>query len=209
MDEKIIKKIEFLVRIVEIVICIIILGSVLAGLPDLIRSVFSYVVSDDLKFSYVAFNEFLKYALILIVGIELLELILTRSHESMLTLTLFIIARKMLVYSDGVVDILIGAVAISLIFVVIKFVSKDDKLMATLDNTFAASISLNKLTREYHMNMPIGMANTLGGLVYELAKLEGVDEVTEKSSYVYGNYIYRVISMKNGVIERIRIETNH
>lgn len=204
----IIKKIEFLEKAVEILICIIILAAVVCGFPDLIRFVSKVLFLTDFKLSYDAFNEFLKYALALIVGIELIEMVLTRSHESILSLILFVIARKMLVYSAGMVDILIGAIAISLIFVIIKFVSKDDKLIATLDNTFPASISLKKIEREYDLQVPTGMSNTLGGLIYELAVLEEVDEIKEKSSFVYGSYLYTVVTMKNGVILRVRIEDN-
>jgi prepilin signal peptidase PulO-like enzyme (type II secretory pathway) len=208
MDQKVKEKIEFLVKVVEIVICIIILASVIAGLPDLVMYAFDSLLTGNLEFSYRAFQEFLKYALILVVGIELLEMILTRSHESILTLILFVIARKMLVYSAGMVDILIGSISISIIFLVIKYVSKDHSLMATIDNTFSASMPLKRIAREYNIKVPIGMSNTLGGLVYELAKLEEIEEIKEGGSFVYGDYIYKVVSMSNGVMQRIRIEKN-
>ena len=50
------------------------------------------------------------------------------------------------------------------------------------------------------------MSNTLGGLVYEIAKIEGIDEVKENTRLIYGSYKFKIISMKDGVIERIRIE---
>lgn len=52
------------------------------------------------------------------------------------------------------------------------------------------------------------MSNTLGGLIYELAKLENIEEIKENSTFVYGEYIYKVLSMNEGVIERVRIDKN-
>ncbi|MDD7305862.1 MAG: transporter associated domain-containing protein [Peptoniphilaceae bacterium] len=207
MNQKVLKKLEFFIKLLEVFICIIVLAAVISGVPDLIMYVINTVKSKDVSFSYQIINEFLKHALLLVVGIELVEMIITRSHESVLTLILFVIARKMLVYSDGMVDILLGTISISLIFVIIRFVLKDEKLMATLDNTFSASMPVKKINREYNLKVPIDMSNTLGGLIYELAKIENV-EIKENSSFVYGGYIYKVISMKEGVIQRIRIDEN-
>lgn len=209
MNKKILKKIEILVRLLEIIIGSIILISVVGGVPDLFRYLYSMVVSSDLTFSYNVFNEFLKHALLLIVGIELLEMIVTKSHEAILTLILFVIARKMLVYSVGMVDILIGSISISLIFLVIKFVAKDEKLIAKIDNTFSASVPLKKIKSEYNIDVPTDLANTIGGLVYELAKIEEVEEIRENSYFIYGDYIYKVLGLKNGLIQRVRIEKNH
>ena len=208
MNDKIHEKIEKFIKFIEILICIIILFTVLMGIPSLVKYSLNMIKSNDLKFTYEVFNEFLKHALLLIVGIELLEMIITKSHESILTLILFVIARKMLVYSAGLVDILIGSISISMLFLIIKFVVKDEKLMATLDNTFQASMKVEKINREYHLNIPTDMSNTLGGLVYELAKLEGVDHIVLNSRFVYGNFIFRVVSMKDEVITRIRIKEN-
>lgn len=58
------------------------------------------------------------------------------------------------------------------------------------------------------MNVPVDMSNTLGGLIYELAKLENIEEIKENSTFVYGEYIYKVLSMNEGVIERVRIDKN-
>lgn len=208
MNQKIIRRIEFFIHLFQAFICIIILGAVIAGIPDLLRYVTNIVKEKDAIISYQLVNDFLKHALLLVVGIELIEMIITRSHESILTLILFVISRKMLVHSDGMFDILIGSISIAIIFLVIKFISKDETLIAKLDKTFAASVPLQKIKLEYGIAVPVDMANTIGGLVYELAKIENVDEIKENTAFVYGDYIYRINSMKDGVIQRVRIEKN-
>lgn len=208
MEEKVIEKLEYIIKLVEIFICIIILIGVLAGIPDLISYVTSVIKMDDPSLSYEMVNEFLRHSLLLVVGIELVEMIITRSHESILTLILFVIARKMLVLSDGMSDILLASISIGIIFLIIKFVAKDDNIIAKLDNSFSASVPLEKISMEYDINVPVDMANTIGGLVYELAKLEDIEEIKENTSFSYGSYTYKVISMKEGVIERVRIDEN-
>lgn len=144
MDQKVLKRIEFFIKLVEVFICVIILAAVIAGIPDLIRYVVTIVKDKDVSLSYQTVNEFLKHALLLVVGIELVEMIITRTHESILTLILFVIARKMLVHSDGMFDILLGSVSIGIIFLIIRFVLKDEKILARLDNTFSASVPVKK-----------------------------------------------------------------
>lgn len=206
MGKKIKDKIDLGIRAIEIIICVIILFSLLLSVPNLVRYALTIMRTTDLKQNYEFLNEFLKHALLIVVGIELIEMILTKSHEAILTLILFVIARKMLLYSVDLVDILIGAISIGLIFAIIKFVVKDENLMAKIDNTYSASVPVKKIKDEYKINIPQDMSNTLGGLVYEIAKIEGIDEIKENTRLIYGTYKFKVISMKDGVIQRIRIE---
>lgn len=206
MEKKLKGKIEVGIRILEIVICISILFSLILSVPNLVRYAFTLIKTPDLKQNYELLNEFLKHALLIVVGIELIEMILTKSHEAILTLILFVIARKMLLYSVDLIDILIGSISIGLIFAIIKFVVKDDKLMAKIDNTYPASVPVKKIKNEYKLDIPQDMSNTLGGLVYEIAKIEGIEEIKENTRLIYGTYKFKVISMKDGVIQRIRIE---
>lgn len=206
MEKKLKEKIDVGIKIIEIIICISILFSLILSVPNLVRYALAIIKTADLKQNYELLNEFLKHALLIVVGIELIEMILTKSHEAILTLILFVIARKMLLYSVDLIDIFIGSISIGLIFAIIKFVVKDDKLMAKIDNTYSASVPVKKIKEEYKLNIPQNMSNTLGGLVYEIAKIEGIEEIKENTRLIYGPYKFKVISMKDGVIQRIRIE---
>lgn len=206
MEKKLKEKIEVAIKAVEIIICVSILFSLILSIPILVKYAISVIKASDFKQNYDLLNEFLKFALLLVVGIELIEMILTRSHEAILTLILFVIARKMLLYSVDLIDILVGSLSIGLIFVIIKFVVKDDSLMAKIDNTFSAAMTVKKIKQDYKLDIPQDMSNTLGGLVYEIAKVEGIDELKENTRLIYGSYKFKIISMKDGVIKRIRIE---
>ncbi len=84
-------------------------------------------------------------ALLLIVGIELVLMLLTHSATSILELVLFAIARKMLVYSETMLELLIATAAIAIVFAIKKYLigskyslrkSKD------LPSTFKESFSI-------------------------------------------------------------------
>lgn len=192
---------------IEIVICLIVILGVCSGIPKLIGYIVEIFRVEHLQNSYLLMNDFLKHALLLIVGIELIAMIITRSHESILTLILFVIARKMLVYSQGLTDILIGTVSVAIIFAVMKFILSDKTLIAKLDNTFDSSMSIEKLNREYGLNLPT-MTHTLAGLIYELADKEKISVIHENTTIVYGPYVYRILSVDDGVVTRVRIEEN-
>lgn len=106
---------------VEIVISLIVLVAVIGGIPDVLRYIVLYVKSTDSAYSYAIFSEFIKHTLMLVVGLELVAMIINHQNESILTLVLYVIARKMLVYADNMTEILLGTLSIVLVFVVLKF----------------------------------------------------------------------------------------
>lgn len=204
MNNKVMKRLRRFILYLEMIIGIIIAITVVLGIPDLLKYIF-IIVTAPKEISYQAFGEFLKHVLMLVVGLEMLMMIITHSHESILTLVLFVIARKMLVYADSMFDIFIGTVSIGIIFFVLKFFGGNDKLLAKYDNTFSAAIPIEKVRREFGFKLPETEAKTLGGLIYGLS-LENNLQIEEGITIVDGNYIFTIVACDDGVIERILIE---
>ena len=204
MNSKLMKKIRNLILYLEVIIGIIIAITVILGIPDLFRYMFIIVTSTK-ELSYDAFSNFLKHVLMLVVGLEMMMMVLTHSHESILTLILFVIARKMLVYADSMLDIFIGTISIAVVFFVLRFFEGNDKLLAKYDNTFSAAIPIEKVRREFGFQLPETNAKTLGGLFYELS-LEDKVKIDEGISVVFGDYKFTIVACTDGVIERILIE---
>ncbi len=116
-------KLEKVAFILEMTITALIAVGVIMGIIDLIKIMYEfYFVST--KEAYEVFHEFLEYALVLIVGIELMLMMLTHSTKVILELILFVIARKMLIYSHGMLDLVLGSLAILLIFVALKYLTQ-------------------------------------------------------------------------------------
>ncbi|MDO5755772.1 MAG: transporter associated domain-containing protein [Tissierellia bacterium] len=204
MRDKIIHHLKYSITALEILLGVIVGITVIIAIPDLLKYMV-IIIKSPRDLSYQLFSDFLRHVLMLVVGLELMIMILTHSHESILTLVLFVIARKMLVYADGMLDIFIGALSIGLIFFVLKFFMSDNKMMAKFDNTFSAAIPVEKIRREYGYNLPPHFSNTLGGMIYELSKTEDIT-LDEGVVITYGRYKFTIASMTDGVIERVLIE---
>lgn len=189
---------------IEILLALIVAVTVVAGIPDLFVYI-KLIFNSSHAISYSFLNEFLRHALLLVVGLELLIMISTHSHESILTLVLFVIARKMLVYADSMVDIFIGSMSIALIFFVLKRAVQDDDVMVALDNTYSAALPIKKINIEYNQDIPEDVSHTLGGLVYALASEDNLP-IDEKTVVKYGDLTFEIVQATEGVIERVRIE---
>lgn len=193
-----------LIPVIEIALTIIIGIAVLSSIPSIVIDIYRSI-DFSTPFDYDYFTEFLKHILSLVVGIELIAMILSHSPESMLTLSLFVIARKMLVYAQNMIDLLIGVVAIAVVFVIMKFLTNDEKTLARFDDTFFASILVEKLNREYDFDLPLDFGNTLGGFVYTLAQEKGI-ELKKDIVLQDEKYSYKIIEIYGDTVIRVQIK---
>ncbi|NLY21122.1 MAG: hypothetical protein GXZ08_07565 [Tissierellia bacterium] len=115
-----------IVHLLEMVIIIAIGIGVVLGIPDLFRYLMELITLEGAD-SFLLFQEFLHHALLLIVGIEFILMIVTDKLETILSLVVFVIARKLLIYSEGTLDLLFGTIAVCLPILVMKYVKTDKK----------------------------------------------------------------------------------
>lgn len=197
---KLIKKV---VQAVEIIISIVVLLGVLAGIPDLVKHIWNLLRDPNLLINYQEFSEFLKHVLMLVVGLELIYMIISHQNESILTLVLFVIARKMLVYADGMIDILLGTLSVVLVFVAFRYFVHDEVKHGKLDGTFSAHLSLKSLETDHNIHIQ-AEDNTLGGFIFGLAKEED-KPLMENTVFRHSGYIFTIRKMNEGLIERVSI----
>lgn len=111
-------------RILELFIASALAIGIAIGFIDLAKY-FGLLLESNTKETYSVFQGFLGYALLLIVGIELIFMLLSHSTRAILELVLFVIARKMLIYADTMLDLVLGVIAMSLVFCTLHFFMKD------------------------------------------------------------------------------------
>lgn len=202
-----IKYVHSIPRFLEIVICLIVMVGVLCALPDLLSYIHILAFQDHTK-NYGTIADFLRHALLIVVGIELIIMLLNHSHRALLSLTLFVIARKLLVYAEGMTDLLIGSFAILLIFFVMKYLSPKEHLLSESEHLYSASLPLTQVRRlGYILHAPAEI-HTLGGLVYHLCHEQGVkiqnyEVVSDEAN------IYVLSHVENGVILQVEIQSVH
>ncbi len=143
------KKIEKVVHIIELVIASIIIIGIIIGLIDLMRYFFLLFDAQP-EASYDIFQSFLGLALLLIVGAELIHMILYHSTEALLELILFVIARKMLIYSTNVIDLVFGTIAIALVFFTMRFLvgSNGENIMKKTDGVISRAKEMRNSSEE-------------------------------------------------------------
>lgn len=197
------ERIKIVLKWLEVLLSIIVLISVVSGIPDLFRHIWAWIRDPEILTSYNAFSNFLKHVLILVVGIELVYMIISHKNESILTLVLFVIARKMLVYADGMVDILLGTVSVVLVFVAFRYFVPDEVKHGKLDGTFSASLTLRRLREDHNIHIHAS-DHTLGGYLFHLFEQADLPLV-ENAVLSDDHYIYRICKMDEGVIERVSV----
>ena len=143
------RKIEKIVHIIELIIASMIIIGILIGLIDLARY-FILIFTARAHESYNLFQSFLGLALLLIVGAELIHMILYHSTESLLELILFVIARKMLIYSTNVIDLVFVTIAIAIVFFTMRFLvdTNGDKIMKKENAMGVVSMVKEKINPE-------------------------------------------------------------
>ena len=119
----IIKKIEHVLgkitQIMEIIVAIIVLMGFVFSIVPLFNSMKDLA---DGANEY-TFHEFLSYALTLVIGIEFIRMLVKHSWDSVLNVLLFAIARHIILEASESIDLLIGVLAICIIFLTHKFFS--------------------------------------------------------------------------------------
>lgn len=118
--------------ILELILAIFLIVGVLIGMKDIFAYLIDIYVTDAIN-TYDIFRQFLAHILLLVVGIELILMLVSHSVDSIVEFILFVIARKMLIYADTMLDLLLGTISIAILFLMIKFLASRKDLIKADD----------------------------------------------------------------------------
>lgn len=112
---------------IEVVLAAFIMITVLISGKDIVVLIYRIFVTDASS-SYNILQGLLSHILLLVVGLELSLMLISHTAGNVLEVILYAVARKMLISSTNSVDLLLGVISISMIFLVDKFLhTKDSK----------------------------------------------------------------------------------
>lgn len=114
------EKVGKIIKWIEVILAIMILIAVLLSGKDLISIIYNVYTTEALN-SYGIFQKFLSHLLLLVVGLELALMLIKHTPANVLEVMLYAIARKMLIYTNTTTDILIGVIALGLVFIIDKY----------------------------------------------------------------------------------------
>lgn len=197
-----------LVNLFEIVVSIMLIAGVIISVPDILKYYFK-ILTSDATLSYKIFQNFLSHVLLLVIAIEFVVLMIAHTDTNIIHLILLVISRKMLVYSDTMLDLLIATIAIAVLFAVRKFLLTGVNMDSTTNeqNEFSASTPIKILNKKYGFDIDPGDSTTLGGYVSALL-IKNAEEAEAGVIVEDGNYIFQIVKMATGgVIETVSVES--
>src|SRR5699024_353838 len=114
------QRVEKSISIVETILACIILIAVVLSAKDLLSLIYDIISTNATESSDVLQGLF-SHVLIMIIGFELAITLLTHSTASILELMLYAIARKMLISSTSILDILLGTISLGILVAIDRF----------------------------------------------------------------------------------------
>jgi hypothetical protein len=110
---------------IEILLAGFIIVTVLLSGKDIVVLIHKIYITEASQ-SYQLLQGLLAHILLLVVGLELALMLITHSAGNVLEVILYAIARKMLISSSNTMDILLGVIALAIIFIVDKYFHTKD-----------------------------------------------------------------------------------
>ncbi|MGX7405704.1 hypothetical protein SAMN04487985_11815 [Aerococcus urinaehominis] len=202
------KRLKTTTSILEVIIAIVIAIGVVIGLKDFF-TYFIHIYQYDPAETYEIFQRFLGYALLLIVGIELILMILYHSTNAILELILFVIARKMLIYASTMLDLVLGTLAIAIIFVVMRFLVTDsvDEFVTRRSNQFQAHDLVGQVASQTGVQLPFEDTMTLEAAIKTYAGQHNLP-IAASQSYLINNGVLTITSLTlEGTIDQVTVSS--
>lgn len=195
-----------LVNIFEIVVSVLLIAGVIVSVPDIMKYYFK-IITSDAGSSYEIFQHFLSHVLLLVIAIEFVVLMIAHTDTNIIHLILLVISRKMLVYSDNMLDLLVATIAIAVLFAVRKFLLTGVNMVTDGEgNEYSASIPMKVLNKRYGFDIEAGETTTIGGYVASLL-IKNAEEAEVGVIVEDGEYIFQIVKMASGgVIETVSVE---
>ena len=189
--------------IIEALISILLLLGIFISIPDIVRY-YVDIIRSGRELSYDIFRQFLSHILLLVVAIEFILLMIAHEDATIIHLISLVIARKLLVYSDNMRDLLIGVIAIFILFAARKYFIGSSQVMES-KYIFSASQTIESINNKYNLHIPMELEKTLGGYVSRLLDEKGMSK--DIGTLVDdGKYLYEVHEEHKGVLLQISID---
>lgn len=199
-----------LIHLFEFLISIMLIVAILISIPDIIHYYID-ILGSSKEVSIKLFNDLLAHIMMLVIAMEFILLLVTQTDSTMVYLITLVISRKLLIQSQSMTDILIGVVAITILFITRKFLLKSsiiEHLNQDSNKIFSAVSNISEINMLYNLKIDDKGFHTLGGLVSNLFENEGRD-LKEDELIADDKYIYTIIKINGGLIEEVAVASKN
>lgn len=197
-----------LIHLFEILISIMLIVAILISIPDIIHYYID-ILGSSKEVSIKLFNDLLAHIMMLVIAMEFILLLVTQTDSTIVYLITLVISRKLLIQSQSMTDILIGVIAITILFITRKFLLKSstvEYLNQDSNKIFSAVSKIEEINMLYNLKIDDKGFHTLGGLVSNLFENEARD-LKEDELIEDDKYIYTIIKINGGLIEEVAVSS--
>lgn len=164
-------KLNKFVILFEVLISMLLLFGIAFSIPDIFKY-YVVILKSDVNYSLDLFKQFLSHILLLVIAMEFVLLMVAHTDTTIIHLIMLVISRKMLVVSEDMPDLLIGVIAIAILFIVRKYFvqgsASSDLIFDGSTKVFSASVPIIEINQQNNFEIDPKSCATLGGLVYKL-----------------------------------------
>ncbi len=148
-------------------------------------------------------EEFLGHALQLIIGIEFVKMLAKHTPGSVIEVLLFALARKLIIVHSSMLDLLIGVVAIAILFFIKKFLFSSHFTQEE-GTVVSGGTSIRQVNLIASANIPETLGNTVGGVIANELNSKG-KKLVAGTSIVAGDVVLKIFSMRDGLIDKVEV----
>lgn len=198
-------KVSLFSSYIEIYISILIAIGLLFLSIVTIKDLYSIIVSTFKGTAVLSVETFLSHALQLIIGIEFVKMLAKHTPGSAVEVLLFAIARKLITGHGSMLDLLIGVIAIAVLFAVRKYFTVWTQLhKITEEIVVNGGSSVMEINETFGIHIPESLGNTIAGVIANQAKAR--NELVKPGYELHlNNLVLQVYSMDANLIEQVKI----
>ncbi|MBZ4644717.1 MAG: hypothetical protein PWR27_1873 [Petroclostridium sp.] len=188
---------------IEIYISVLILAGIVISSISLVRDLVilsGSIFNETVEFRY---EDFLGYALQLIIGIEFVKMLAKHTPGSAIEVLLFAIARKLIVDHSTSFDLLLGIIAIAILFGIKKFLYTSS-FTHEEGYVISGATPVRQVNLIASVNIPDELGNTIAGVMANELKKLG-KKLSERASVALDGVTLRIYSMRDGSIDKVQV----
>ena len=190
------------VVIIEAILAFLLAVGVVIGSVDILRY-FKIIYFTPPMETFPVVQTFLGHILTLVIGLELAVMLVRHTPSSVIEVLLYAIARKMIIESKSMFDILLGIIAIGGLFFINK-VFDPARNFVTDVNIVSPATLIEDLNKRLEVNIPKDIGNTIGGVVAKLCQESG-EKLEDGKTLSVADAEITILSMDGELIRELKV----
>jgi len=196
---KISTKIGRLVTILELVLASMLAVGVIIGFADVLRY-FKIIYHTSTIDTFPVMQTFLGHILTLVIGLELAVMLIRHTPSSVIEVLLYAIARKLIIESKSMSDILLGIVAIGVLIFINNFFDPARNFITEINIVNPAAL-VKDINKRLNINIPENLGN---GVVAKLSRESG-ERLERGKTFKVADAEITILSMDDELIRELKV----